>query len=791
MREFATLELLNKLRASKRSIPNEKWVDDEVRAIRDSKLADRYLDLLESGKKYENPNHSSVAYLLGFTDECPTQYPIGLTISGGRPDWPDADMDFEHTRREEMKNYMEERWGEKLGLATYTRFQAKGLILKIASALAIPLAEVTAANKHYNDLKEYESGDATALKTFRTKYPEVGIYAKALEGHITSSGAHAAAVVIADRPMTDIVPVESRTDPEDKKKRIPISAWDMHDAEEAGLIKFDFLGLNTLSVIHSCVDLIKDRHGTDIDWESLEPDDAAVLHDLDGAHTSGVFQMESSAYRKLLSDMGVSSFQDAVASNALVRPGAFDTVAKDYIRRKKGLEPVTYPHPDAEEWLKDSYGVVIYQEQVMAMSVVIGGFTWAEANKLRKIIGKKRDVSEFKQYEDKWIEGATKKISLEEAWKLWHDFEKHANYSFNLSHAVCYSYMSYVTAWFKHYYPLEYMYSLLKHEVKDTTKMSYLLEAKRGGIKILGPDVNISDSDMMVDGDALRFGLGDIKNVGVTASKFIIEKRPWTTWEDWSERIEARKVNSRVTESLVAVDALRSIADAPHNSEPEKNYMEYLNYPVDLESVAELGIEYEPIENYEEGGEQIIVCGVVKNVKRTDRYMRMELEDITGSLTCFGANGNDLANGELVIALIGDKSMMGYARIDGFKERMELGTTTGFENLLLGKMFDDYKPLRRFNIGGINDDKSLVVPLSIRRITTKAGKKMAFVNITDGEQVVKLTVFPDSWAQYENLIREYEPIVVKLNWLQDGGQTLARGDSLIGAADLMNKTKDK
>lgn len=778
-------------------------VEEELALIKEKKFSDYFLivwDIINEARRrniYVGPGRGSAAgslccYALKITARDPIKRKLLFFrfLDPSRSDFPDIDMDFEHTRRDEMKQYMEEKYGERLGLATYTRFQAKGCVQSIARALAIPLQEVMDANKHYNTLDEYEQGTAPKLVSFRNRHPEVGVYARELEGHITATGAHAAAVVVADRPMTEIVPVETRTDPEDKKQRIPVSAWDMWDAEKAGLIKFDFLGLNTLSVIHSCIDLIKERHGVDIEWEEMEETDEDVLALLNDAHTNGVFQMESSAYRKLLKDMGVDNFNDVVASNALVRPGAFDTVAKDYIRRKRGLEQVTYPHPDAEEWLKDTFGVAIYQEQVMALSVVIGGFSWAEANKLRKIIGKKRDVAEFQPFFEKWMEGATKKISTEEAEKLWHDFEKHANYSFNLSHADSYSYMSYVTAWLKFHYPLEFMYSLLKHEDKDTTKMSYLLDAKRAGIDILGPDVNLSDADMKVDGEALRFGLSDIKGVGVTASDFLISNRPWESWEDWNNRIVPRKVNSRVVESLVAVDALRTVLDAPVNSSPEKNYMEYLNYPIDLESVAELGIEYEPIENYEEGGEEIIVCGVVKGVKRTDRYMRMELEDITGTLTCFGNNGNDLSNGELVIALVGDKSMMGYARIEGLKERIENGNLTGFEKLLLGKTFTDLKPLRRFNIGGVNDDKALVVPLSIRRITTKTGKKMAFAHITDGEHVIKLTIFPDDWTQYEYLIREYVPICVQLRWLDDGGRTLAR-NGVIDAYDLMEKTKDK
>lgn len=778
-------------------------VDEELEVISSKGFSDYFLivwDIINEARRrniYVGPGRGSaagslVAYALRITAIDPIKYKLLFSrfMDPERDDYPDIDMDFEHTRRDEMKEYMAEKYGEKYNLSTYGRFQAKGLVRKIASALAIPLPEVNEACKHFEDLEGYRTGDAPKLKSFRKSHPEIEIYADKLEGHITNNGIHAAGVVIADRPMTKIAPVESRPNPDNKKQRDPVVAFDMWDAEEVGLIKFDFLGLSNLSIIHSCVDLIKERHDVDIDWEELEPDDPAVLESLDSSYTTGVFQMESASYRKLLGEMGVDGFSDVVASNALVRPGAFDTVAKDYIRRKKGLEKVSYPHEDAKDWLDETFGVAIYQEQVMALSVVLGGFTWGEANKLRKIIGKKRDVEEFKPFYDKWMEGAGAKIGEKEADKLWHDFEKHANYSFNKSHSVSYSYIGYVTAYLKHYYPLEYMFALLKHEEKAANKMAYLLEAKRMGIEILGPDVNKSEAHMSVDGNALRFGLADIKMVGMSAFRHIEKLRPFTDWDDWNARIKAQKCNSRVVESLVAVDALRSVEGAPYNSRPEENYMEYLNYPVDLESVGELGIEFSQIEDYEEGGPYIVVCGVTKNIKRTDRYMRLDLEDMSGTLTCFGDQNNDLSDNEMVIALIGDKSMIGYARVSGLGEREKMGNLDPFEKLLLNKGFEDFGKLRAMGIGGVGDPKSLVMPLSVRTITTKTGKKMAFTHMTDGETVVKITLFPADWEKYQNLVERYRPICVKLKLLDGGDWTIQR-NGLIDAVKLLEQQKEK
>lgn len=774
---------------------------EELQVIKDKNFADYFLivwDIVNEARSrniYVGPGRGSatgslICYTLKITARDPIKQKLLFFrfIDPSRPDWPDIDLDFEHTRRDEMKRYMEEKWGDKLTLCTYSEFRAKGLIASICKSFGMKETEIRACTKHFSTLDEYEVAEGT--KSFRARYPEILGYARALEGHISQTGMHAAGVVVSDTPFEQIVPIESRTDPENKKLRVTVSGFNMGDAEEVGLMKMDFLGLVNLTIIHDCVDLIKERHGLDIDWENLETDDADVLHMLDGANAVGVFQMESTAFRNLLKDMGVSDFNDMVASNALVRPGAFDTVAKDYIRRKKGLEAVTYPHKDAEVWLCDTYGLAIYQEQVMALSVVLGGFSWAEANKLRKIIGKKRDVAEFMPFFDKWMANAGEKIGEKEAEKLWHEFEKHAGYSFNLSHADAYSYVGYVTAWLKYHYPIEYIYAMLKSEKEATSKMTYLLESKRLGIPILPPDVNYSNRDMMVDGDSLRFGLSDVMNCGFVAADEIINKRPFATWDEWNDKITIKKCNAKVVESLVAVDAFHSVKDAPYNSDPERNYLTYLNYPLALEFVSELGIHYEPIESYDEDSKKEfnVYCGVVKSIKRTDRYVRLELEDSTGTMTCFGSMTNDLSKGELVLCLVGEKTMLGYARVEGLKERMANNNLHGFEKLLVGKLFDDVKVLHDHGIGGIGDEKSLIIPLSVRRITTKTNKKMAFSYITDGDEVLKLTLFPREWEKVESRFQEYKPLCVKLRVLDDGGWTV-NADGVISAYKVLESLK--
>ncbi len=777
-------------------------LEEELAIIKQKGFSDYFLivwDLINEARNrniYVGPGRGSaagslLAYCLRITNIDPIKYKLLFFrfIDASRDDFPDIDMDFQTTGRDEMKRYMRDKYGEKASLSTYSEFKAKGLVASICKALGMEEAPVRAATKHFSTVDEYETSDA--LKSFRARNPEIGPLARQLEGHVSGTGMHAAGVVVADRPLSEIVPIESRTDPEDKTRRVAVTAFDMNDAAELGLNKMDFLGLNNLDVIHDAVDLIQERHGIHVDWENLEPNDADVLGMLNTGNTVGVFQMESTAYRNLVIAMGIDNFEDLVASNALVRPGAFNTVARDYIARKSGKEKVTYPTPEAEEWLCDTYGLAIYQEQVMALSVVVGDFTWGKANKLRKIIGKKLSPEEFAPYYDGWIEGATKRISQAAAEKLWHDFEKHAGYSFNRSHAVSYSYVSYVTAWFKYHYPLEYLYALIKNEKSAMNKMTYLLEARRMGIEILGPNINSSEQDMSVDGDALRFGLCDIKSVGYEAAKEIISKRPWLSWEDWNERIKARKVNSRTVESLVAVDAFRGTQGAPVNSQAESNYMEYLSYPIDLEHVARLGISYHPIENYDEDTKEfIVVCGVTKSIKRTDRYIRLELEDVSGRLTCFGAMDNDLNEGEVVIALVGEKTMVGYSRVDGLGERMDNGNLMPFEKLLTNTLFDEVKELRGYGFGSLDAAKTLAAAVSIRRITTKTGKKMAFVYFTDGNAVEKVTIFSEPWKKIEKILSPYRPVCLRLRYLDDGGRTLD-ADGIIGAQELLQQQRER
>jgi DNA polymerase-3 subunit alpha len=756
-------------------------LEHELGVIKEKQFADYFIlvwdivNIATRGDVYVGPGRGSaagslVSFCLGITKIDPIKYKLLFArfLDPERYDMPDIDLDIEHTKRDWLKDQLKNRYGHVAGISTYTSFHGKSLVRSISRALMIPLEEVNAVCKQFNTLEEYLESDQ--CEGFRNKYPEISIAAQKLESHITASGAHAAGLLVADRPLETIVPMETRTDPKNKKQRIEVCAFDMWDVAEAQLIKIDLLGLNNLSVIHDCINMIKRRHNVTIDPYNIATDDSYVLEQLSQGHTLGVFQMESGVYRKLLKEIQVDSFNDLVASNALVRPGAYLTAAKPYIARKKGLEAVQYPHEVVAEILSDTYGLPIFQEQVMQMAVALGGFSWAEANKLRKIIGKKKDAAEFKPYYQKWLSGATKFISAADADKIWHDFEKHAGYSFNISHSVAYSYVGWITAYLKFRYPLEYMFALLRNERNESTRMSYLMEAMRLGIELRAPDVLKSQIDINIEQDALRFGLCDIKGVGIEAAQEIINNRPFWDYEEFEQALSRRKVNAKVKSALLAVDAFISLRHAPRNVDAQNNYLEYLAFPIDLQNISD-ELQVVSMQDHQEQDVSLLL-GVVKNIKRTATYVRIELEDMTGTVTCFARMNNDLSTGEMVLALVGDKALLAHARVAGLQKRIQNNTATPIEKLLLNPkmVFSEFTLLTKlFGIDTLNDMKSLALPVYYREFTTKTDKKMAWCYLADSKlNIKKITMFPQQWAKHKDKIMGKEILCVQLQLAQDG-----------------------
>lgn len=705
---------------------------------------------------------SLVAYALGITQVDPIKFGLLFFrfIDPARDDYPDIDTDFEDRRRGEVKNYLRKQFKNVASISTYAYFKDKGVVRDVARVFGIPVGEVNKVMKVVDTFEEFET--SPNAKWFRDAYPEVLEYAQKLRGRIRSSGMHAAGVVVSKEPIEKYAPIETRTEPGDKVSgRIPVVALAMDAAADIGFIKFDILGLKTLAVISDTLAEVNKRSATQIDLLSIELNDPAVLKDLSNGFTKGVFQCEAVPYTSLLKEMGVDSFDDLAASNALVRPGAKNTIGKSYIARKQGREQVRYAHDILEEFTSDTYGCILYQEQVMLACVKLGGMTMGEANKVRKIIGKKKDVKEFEQYREQFVEGASKHVSKAVAEAMWHDFEAHAGYSFNKSHAVAYSMLSYWTAWLKHYYPLEFMYSILKNEGDKDKRTEYLIEAKRLGIRILLPHVNKSEMDFSIEGDAIRFGLANIKYISDNVGGKIMAQRPFASYAHL-QNVAMEKgsgINSRTVQALNLVGAA-VFDDNPRTGQEPYYYYEYLNIPrfgghTFPDHVQE---KIRPLDEYTED-ETFIVNVMVKSVKRGKGWSRVEVVDETGTAGIFHNENTLIEPGTMYFILVGRNRINRFVTVEEVYKSLNKPTEDAFIKYLIEKELY------------VTEGFYYVVRLEKKK--TKAGKLMGNLILANWKGDMRhVLVFPQTFASTYGKIKEGETVSVSLKKLEDGGLCL-------------------
>ena len=608
---------------------------------------------------------SLLCYVLGITAIDPLRFDLVFSrfISEERNDWPDIDIDFAADRRAEVKAYTVSKYPSVGNIATFSFFRDKGTIKDAARALSINLAETEAALKNVpadNGFEAFEESPETF--EYRQKYPEVMELARSLRGRIRGTGLHAAGVVVSALPLEDYMPIESRTDTQSKDKaRLPVIAYDMEEVANIGAIKIDFLGLKNLTMIDDCIALVKRTKGVDINLD-YKFDDEAIYNDLSNGFTVGVFQAEQPAYTKLLKEMGVSDFNDLSASNALVRPGAANTVGVDYIARKNGRALVSRIHPIYDEVTAETYGLVIYQEQVMRLCVDLAGMSWSEADKIRKIIGKKKDVSEFHEYQAKFVEGASEHISEEKALELWHTFEAHAGYSFNKSHAVAYSAISYWTAWLKHYYPLEFLCSVLRYQddVKDCTP--YFIEAKRLKVRVALPNINTSPLVFEPRDGMIEYPLSRPKGMSEVTAAIIINNRPYKTYDDFQALVSKQKTGISVAhaKALNAVGAI-NIPGNPLKGDERENFYNHLGLPsFDLTAVTDdMRKRVLPSDRWSEQGIGIMI-GMAKKIVRKNNWARAEFVDEMGPFSGFTSPSTQIVEGNMYLVMLSDSSVSRY-----------------------------------------------------------------------------------------------------------------------------------
>src|SRR5215203_5027096 len=530
---------------------------------------------------------SIVAYALRITDVCPLKFDLLFErfLNPERVSMPDIDVDFCFERRSEVIEYVRERYGRNsVGqIVTFGTMKARAAVKDVARVLRIPPGEADRITKlipsgpaYSLNIREAEKKIDELRELVRSNpvYRRLVDLSSRIEGISRHMSVHAAGVVIAPGPLSDYVPVcvaptnRVKSDvagtPTEGDESI-ITQYEMGALEKVGMLKMDMLGLKTLTVIHDAVNMIADRHGTRPEMDTLTFDDPLVYEMLRHGRTAGVFQFESPLATDTLRAMKCDRFDDLVASNALLRPGPLDAgMHTVFIRRKLGLEKVTYPHPALQEVLEPTYGVITYQEQVMRIANVLAGFSLAEADVLRKAVGKK-DQELANQEVAKFVERAVAqghpRPMVEE---LGRQIVTFGRYGFNKSHSVAYSVLSYRTAWLKAHYAAEFMAALLSSEIGNTDKVvQYINEARELDLEIMPPDVNESGFKFTVVGDRrIRFGLGAVRNVGEGAIASIIagrEAAPYTTLAELVERVDLRLCNKRVVESLIAAGACDSL----------------------------------------------------------------------------------------------------------------------------------------------------------------------------------------------------------------------------------------
>lgn len=573
-------------------------IDFELFTIKTMGFAGYFLivsDFIKAGRDlgvYVGPGRGSaagsvVAYCIGITNIDPIKYNLLFErfLNPDRKSMPDIDTDFDDEGRQKVIDYVVAKYGKNqvAQIVTYGTMAAKMSIKDVARVMDLPLAESNALAKLVSDRpgtklhrmlhaplttkegpksleEEYGSDDIENAKQLRAIYNGKGLQAdvlhiaERLEGSVRNTGIHAAGIIIAPKDLTELIPVFAS-----KETDLCITQIEGSVIEDSGVIKMDFLGLKTLSILKDALINIKEKHGVEIDIDALPLDDAKTYELYQRGDTIATFQFESPGMQKYLKELKPDQFADLIAMNALYRPGPMAYIPQ-YVDRKHGRETVEYDVPEMEEQLKETYGITVYQEQVMLLAQKLAGFSKGDADVLRKAMGKK-DRKTLDKMKGAFIAGATAKgFQKKPLEKIWTDWEAFAQYAFNKSHSTCYALVAYQTAYLKSHYPAEYMAAVLNHAAAIEKLTFFMEECKRMGLTVLGPDINESHKGFAVNAKGeIRFGLGGLKGVGEAAVESIIEERgKGGMFEDpfhFMRRINQRTVNKKTLESLVYAGA--------------------------------------------------------------------------------------------------------------------------------------------------------------------------------------------------------------------------------------------
>jgi DNA polymerase-3 subunit alpha len=687
---------------------------------------------------------SVVAYALGITELDPLRYNLLFErfLNPERVSLPDIDIDFCQERRDEVIAYVTEKYGTEnvAQIITFGTMMAKAVLRDVGRALDVPYGEVDRIAKlvpnRLNISLEHAIKEEPRLREIEQQGGQMARLmntAKALEGLVRHASTHAAGVVISPAPLTEYLPLYKGS------KGEVVTQYAMEDIEHLGLLKMDFLGLRTLTVLHNTLRLIHDSHGTEIVLEDILLDDAKTYQLLSEARTFGVFQLESQGLRDILRKLKPSVFEDLIALVALYRPGPLGSgMIDDFIQRKHGKAKVEYLLPELEPILRETYGIIVYQEQVMQIASAIAGFSLGLADILRRAMGKKKPEVMAEQQEI-FLKGAVEHgFDQKKAEELFELMAYFAGYGFNKSHSAAYALIAYWTAYLKTHYPRQYMAALLTSEVQNTDKViRYINESRDMGINILSPDVNDSYRDFRVVGDAIRFGLAAVKNVGDGAIDAIIEAReaggPFTSLFDFCQRVNLKVVNRRVVESLIKCGAFAT------TRETRAQMMACLD-------------------DYLEAAQK-------RQRDREDGQTSLfdDMEDTVQPM--LRPRGPVLPEWEESQLLACEKEVVGFY-ITGHPlarsaRQLRLYTTANTQTL------GEFRDGEKVSLGGM--------VFKTRLQTTRKGDRMAFVTLEDVLGQVEAIVFPEVYKEYSTTLETDQPVLVRgiVDWDEDSAKIIA------------------
>lgn len=702
---------------------------------------------------------SVVAYCLKITNIDPLKYDLLFErfLNPDRVSMPDIDIDFDDEGRGRVMDYVIKKYGanQVAQIVTYGTMAAKSSIRDTARVLDLPLGDADRISKLIPTMsklsKIFGVSEADLKKKFRSEELEkvnelLNIaegddlegqtlkMARILEGSVRNTGIHACGVIITPSDITNFVPVATAKDSD-----LYVTQFDNSVVENAGLLKMDFLGLKTLTLIKDTVKIVKAKHNIDLDPDNFPLDDEKTYELFQRGDTVGVFQYESPGMQKHMKDLKPTVFDDLIAMNALYRPGPMEYIPS-FIARKHGAEEITYDLADMEEYLKETYGITVYQEQVMLLSQKLAGFSKGDADVLRKAMGKKI-FALLEKLKPQFLDGGEKKGHPREVLeKIWKDWEAFASYAFNKSHSTCYAYIAYQTAYLKAHYPAEYMAAVLSNNMNDIKQVTFFMEeCKRMGLEVLGPDVNESYYKFAVNTEgAVRFGMGAIKGVGRGAVETIVEQRkeggPYRSVFDLAKRIDLRAANKRAFENLALAGGFDSFGDT-HRAQYFHDEGDGITF---LEKVIRYGNKFQENEN----SSQVSLFGDASDVQIP--------EPLVPPCEEWGTMGKLRREKEVVGIYISGHPL------DDFKVEIKAFTNA---NIAAVANMGDYVN-RELTFAGVISD--------VQHRTSKNGKGWATFTVEDYTDSMEFRIFGEEYLRYRHFLMinsfAYFKVFIKEGW---------------------------